>query len=34
VTSSLNVGAALEAFILEHDDCGELDGSVEEDPSG
>jgi hypothetical protein len=31
VTSSTNLGAALEAFILEHEYCGELDGGVEGD---
>ena len=25
------LGDALEAFILEHEDCGELDAGVEED---
>jgi hypothetical protein len=31
VTSSINLGAALEAFILEHEYCGELDAAVEGD---
>jgi hypothetical protein len=31
VTSSTSLGAALEAFILEHECCGELDTSVEGD---
>jgi hypothetical protein len=31
VTSSTTVGAALEAFILEHQYCGDLDGGVEGD---
>ena len=31
MTSSTNLGAALEAFILEHEYCGELDGGVEGD---
>jgi len=31
VTSSTTVGAALEAFILEHEYCGDLDGGVEGD---
>jgi hypothetical protein len=31
VTSSTSLGAALEAFILEHEYCGELDGDVEGD---
>jgi hypothetical protein len=29
VTTSTDLGAALEAFILEHEYCGELDGGVE-----
>jgi hypothetical protein len=29
VTSNTDLGAALEAFILEHEYCGELDGGVE-----
>jgi hypothetical protein len=29
VTSSTTVGAAREAFILEHEYCAELDGGVE-----
>jgi len=31
VTSSTTVGATLEAFILEHEYCGELDGGVKGD---
>ena len=31
MTSSTTVGAALEAFLLEHEYCGELDGAVESD---
>jgi hypothetical protein len=31
VTSSTKLGAALEAFILEHEYCGELDSGVEGD---
>jgi len=31
VTSSTDLGAALEAFILEHEYCGELDAGAEED---
>jgi hypothetical protein len=31
VTSSTSLGAALEAFILEHEYCGELDSAVEDD---
>jgi hypothetical protein len=31
VTSSTDLGAGLEAFILEHEYCGELDGGVEGD---
>jgi hypothetical protein len=31
VTSSINLGSALEAFILEHEYCGELDAAVETD---
>jgi hypothetical protein len=31
VTASTDLGAALEAFILEHEYCGELDGAVEGD---
>jgi hypothetical protein len=29
VTTSTDLGAALEAFILEHEYCGELDTGVE-----
>jgi hypothetical protein len=28
---TVGLGAALEAFILEHEYCGELDAGVEED---
>jgi hypothetical protein len=31
VTSSTSRGAALEAFIMEHEYCGELDSAVEVD---
>jgi hypothetical protein len=31
VTRSTDLGAALEAFILEHEYCGDLDGGVERD---
>jgi hypothetical protein len=31
VTSSVNLGAALEAFILEYQYCGDLAGGVEGD---
>ena len=31
MTSSTSLGDALEAFILEHEYCGELDGGVEGD---
>jgi len=31
VTSSTSLGAALEAFSLEHEYCGELDSAVEND---
>jgi hypothetical protein len=31
VTLSIGLGAALEAFILEHEYCGELDAAVEND---
>ena len=31
MTSSISLGAALEAFILEHEYFGELDGAVEND---
>ena len=30
MTTSTDLGAALKAFILEHEYCGELDGAVEE----
>ena len=29
MTTSTNLGAALEAFILEHEYCGELGAAVE-----
>jgi len=32
VTSTTDLGAALEAFIFEHECCGDLDGGVEGDP--
>jgi len=31
MTTSTDHGAALEAFILEHESCGELDSAVEDD---
>ena len=31
MTSTISLGAALEAFILEHEYCGELDATVEGD---
>jgi hypothetical protein len=31
VTSSTGLGAALEAFILEHEYCSELDAGIEAD---
>jgi hypothetical protein len=31
VTSTIDLGPALQAFILEHEYCGELDGGVEGD---
>jgi hypothetical protein len=31
MTASTGVGAALEAFILEHEYCGELDSAIEDD---
>ena len=31
MTSGVSLSAALEAFILEHGYCGELDGGVEGD---
>jgi hypothetical protein len=31
VTSSTDLGSALEAFILEHEYCSELDSAVEEE---
>ena len=31
MTSSIGLGAALEAFILEHEYCGELHAGVEDD---
>jgi hypothetical protein len=31
VTSSISLGPALQAFILEHEYCGELDTAVEHD---
>jgi hypothetical protein len=31
VISSTRLGAVLEAFILEHEYCGDLDGGVEGD---
>ena len=31
MTLSINLGAALEAFILEHEYCGEFDGGIEGD---
>jgi len=31
MTSSTEIGAALEAFIREHEYCGELDSAVEMD---
>ena len=31
MTLSNSLGAALEAFNLEHEYCGELDGAVEDD---
>ena len=31
MTASISLSDALEAFILEHEYCGELDGAVEAD---
>ena len=31
MTTSIDLGPALEAFILEHEYCGELDGGIEGD---
>ena len=31
MTTSTDLGAALEAFILEHEYCGDLDAAVEAD---